>query len=146
MKFALDDKERFMLTAKEGGWELVVDGKMVHYCLSPVEAVKYMTETMTEESSAVGVRQVVEALAGVEAAALLAAKVVNFSEVAGIVARVWKRTRDIRDRKQRVIAASMELACCTEDELRVRADRHEIVAQAKAILTPFTEGQDERAQ
>ena len=140
MNFALDDDGRFQLrSAPNGGWDLVVDEKMVHYCLTPVEGVAYMADALVHESPASGVSEVVRALAGVEQAIKSASEIVmamNFAgEIGSSLAAFAEPKTD--DRKQCVKAVSLALAGCKEPELRVRADGKEFVTMAKAVLEPW---------
>jgi hypothetical protein len=140
MNFALDDNGRFQLhSAPNGGWDLVVDEKMVFYCRTPVEAVRFMAEQLGHESPARGVAQVVEALEGVEkairSASEMAASMVVAKEI-GKAMTAFAEPKEV-DRKQIIKAMSLTLAGCTEAELRVRTDGKKFVAKAKAILAPW---------
>lgn len=142
MKFDLDANGRFTLTAREGGWDLTVDDRVVHYCRTPVEAVKYMAETLIEESNAEGVVQVVEALASVEAAVQKVVKNINLAEASKVITPIIMSLASAPlDRREVLKRASLKLADCTEQELRVRHDRQEIVNTVKAILEPWFNAQ-----
>lgn len=142
MKFAIDANDRFHLHSREGGWDLVVDGKRVHYCLTPVEAVTYMAETMIDDEIDVsGVRDVCAALDRVAAAARDAADVTRAAETAALIAPALAVVATPRDapRRDLVRAATAALGRCSLDELRVRSDRGQFVALAKAVLAPCFE-------
>jgi hypothetical protein len=127
MKFALDVDKRFVLVANNGGWDLIVDGEMVHYCRHPADALAYMADEMMTCDTSEGVVNVLRALGRVEDAVSRAADIVNFHETAVVVARVLKHD-NIRD-------ASLELAGCrTTQELRAMPECKLMVAQTKAIL------------
>lgn len=142
MNFAIDKNGRFHLHSREGGWDLVVDDKRVHYCLTPVEAVKYMAEEMIDaEVDVEGVRDVCDALARIADAARDAAGVARAHFTANEIAPAIAAVSTPRDapRKSLVRDASLALGRCTLAELQVRQDRKQLVTLAKAVLTPCFE-------
>jgi hypothetical protein len=137
MTFALDTGGRFVLTARDGGWELEVDGRMVHYCRDPLAAVKYMTETLREESLAEGVAQVVKALDVIDKTLATVTDLVRQHEISVTVAGLLSRAQGTR--RECIKRACLDLAGCTEVEFKLRPDAPAIAARAKAILAPWFE-------
>lgn len=140
MNFPLDDDERFQLhTSANGGWDLIVDKKLVFYCRTPFEALKFMAEKLGHESPARGVVEVVEALEGIENAIRSAAEI-SASMIAAIeIGKALPLFAEPKtnDRKQAIKNLSLALAGCTEVELRVRPDRKKFVTKARAMLAPW---------
>jgi hypothetical protein len=137
MTFALDVDGRFMLTARDGGWELEVDGRMVHYCRDPLTAVKYMAETLTEESPAQGVAAVVAALDAIDKTLATVTDLIRHHEISVTVAGILSRAQGTR--RECVKRACLDLAGCTEAEFKLRPDAPAIAAKVKAILAPWFE-------
>lgn len=140
MKFSLDADDRFRLQSREGGWDLIVDDKTVFYCRTPLEAVKYMSEELRDADTASGARDVVAALARVEDQVAKAVEVLDAfragEQLGTALARVSK---PLGSRRECVMYASLHLAGCSLAEFKVRSDRRQFVAMAKAILEPCFE-------
>jgi hypothetical protein len=140
MNFALDDDGRFQLhSAPNGGWDLIVDNKTVHYCRTPVEGVAYMADVLGHESPASGVAEVVRALSDIEKATKSASEIamaMNLAKEIGSSLTAFA-SPITEDRKKCLKSVSLALAGCTEPELRVRTDGKEFVTMAKAILEPW---------
>lgn len=140
MQFALDADARFVLVAREGGWDLIVDDKRVHYCRQPADALTHMVEELEEESVADGVEDVLAALSRIECATAKAAVAIALVETTKTVTRVLSRIWDIDEHKARVREASLELAGCrTTQELRAVPDHVELITRAKAIVATMRE-------
>lgn len=135
MRLTLDADGRFILkTVDEGGWELEVDGKVVHYALKPADALAHVADTLMIESR-VGDWG---ALADITAAVNRAADVVNMTLASSVVAPILCRLYDIDSRRECVKIACLQLGGCgSEDEFRLHPHCREIAGQARAMLAPW---------
>jgi len=129
----LELDERFALEASLGGWDLV-DGDKIHYCRTPADALRYVTEVLLTEDSSRGLREISDALSRIEDKIGEMVEVINLANVAVDVTRAVARMRDCADDKSMILSAALSLASCEESALRVRADRHRIMNLARIVV------------
>lgn len=139
MRLQLDGDDRFELVAREGGWDLIVDDKIVHYCREPADAVRYMSETLMEEADVRGLGPVVDTLGRIEKSIRDASEIVTTRRAAEMLAPALSGAAVpvAGSRKELTRRVSLAIARCTEPELRLRVDRKQVVAKARAALEPF---------
>lgn len=142
MRFALDVDNRFQVIARAGGWDLVVDDKTVFYARDLPTAVRYVVETMMEEVDATGVAKVVDALASIESKIESMMQVIDLHHASTIITPlITPLASSPLDRQHVVRETCLRMTGCELEEFMTRADRHEIVTKAKALLEPWFQAQ-----
>jgi hypothetical protein len=118
VKFALDVDGRFVVEDREFGFDLSIDGKVVHHCGTLNDALRYVGDDLREGSTADGLMEAFEALKDIEATIKSAGRVVD----AVTTARAIKAG-----------GAPHVLAGCSEAEFLVHPNRTMFTLMGEAI-------------
>lgn len=148
MRFFVDGDNRFELVSSEGGWELIVDHSLVHYCRTPLDALKYMSEDLKDESPVEGVAAVVAALDRIDKTMAAATDMIRLQEASARLAKILPLTLSGGSRREYIKYTSLELANLGPGDSRLlaaRPDCGQIIGMAKAVLGPWMGEGDEAA-
>ena len=118
MKFALDVDGRFVVEDREFGFDLIIDGKVVHHCGSLNDALRYVGDELREGSLADGLMEVFDVLKDIEATIVSAGRVVDAVTTAMAI---------------KAGGAPHILAGCSEGEFLVHSERTTFTLIAEAV-------------
>ena len=140
MKFALDFDGRFQLASREGGWDLVVDDRHVHYCRTPREALRYAAEELMDEVDVEGVAAVVKTLVDIDDRIRRMADIIVTNDMGRYALKYLDLVKDIEDHAACIKAVSLEMSGCqTTTELKADPDHETVITRARALLAPMFE-------
>jgi hypothetical protein len=140
MKFALDFEGRFQLVSRQGGWDLVVDDRRVHYCRAPQDALRYAIDEMMDDADVDGIADVVKALRDIEERVAAMRDIIVTQEMGKYALRYLDLVKDLEDHGACVKAVSLEMSQCqSTTELKADPNHKVVIARAKALLAPMFE-------
>jgi len=139
MMLPLDTEGRYTLTAVDDGWELVVDGRHVHHCRGPREALRYMRDAQLAASNAHALTSIGAELVRIEKVIERATDTVVCQRAAVSLAPLFARLAvDNGDRRACTRTACFFLGGCeSDDEFRLHPEREHVLARAKALVEPY---------